>query len=442
MRISWSRTTAVALLMAGGMGFAAAQPAQPRPQDLMVPHISTIPGTKNNTKPVQLFVREYDGTDSGSQRRAVLMLHGRTTPALAAFAADNWPFSVRSWAADLAADGLDDVFVMDLQGSGRSPLPDASGQSMLPEMDDACNVNPAAQQFLIPNPLSAACSATYPYQLNNSQSDWDELDTVVEFIRNRPGRQVDKVALIGWSAAAFQIGPYTLQHPEKVESVFFLAPTFDPDSQASAPGTRFGAPFSMPVSTPASRWGFPMNIMSKDNAIGLERAFTTPWDEEQLCLRQREDGIVDVVWNAILENDAVGKGWGSPAGGGLPPEGVHRFRNAFWWGWNRDTVPLDGTLGGTVPVLIVYGDLDIQANTPPGQVAPPHFSVPALYQAIIGTNKLMLRVACTGHFMPWERQARVLYEISEQWIRNKNVNGLTSGSFFVNENGDMPVAVP
>ena len=126
----------------------------------------------------------------------------------------------------------------------------------------------------------------------------------------------------------------------------------------------------------------------------------------------------------------------------MPPEGVHRFRNAFWWGWNRDTVPLDGTLGGTVPVLIVYGDLDIQANTPPGRVAPPHFSVPALYQAIIGTNKLMLRVACTGHFMPWERQARVLYDISLQWIRNKAVHGLTSGSFFVNENGDMPVAVP
>ena len=34
--------------------------------DLMVPHISTIPGTANNTKPVRLFVRELDGTPVGA----------------------------------------------------------------------------------------------------------------------------------------------------------------------------------------------------------------------------------------------------------------------------------------------------------------------------------------------------------------------------------------
>jgi hypothetical protein len=81
------------------------------------------------------------------------------------------------------------------------------------KMDDACNANPLQQIDLLvsPNsPLPAACDPNYPYQLNNSQSDWDELDAVVEFIRNKvhgPG-SVQKVALIGWSAAAFQIGPY------------------------------------------------------------------------------------------------------------------------------------------------------------------------------------------------------------------------------------------
>jgi len=42
-----------------------------------------------------------------------------------------------------------DVFVMELQGSGRSPRP---------KIDDPCNANPAQQGVLIPDPLSAPCS--------------------------------------------------------------------------------------------------------------------------------------------------------------------------------------------------------------------------------------------------------------------------------------------
>jgi hypothetical protein len=86
------------------------------------------------------------------------------------------------------------LLVMDLQGSGRSPRP---------KMDDPCNANPAQQTYLIPNPLSEPCDPAYPSQLNNSQSDWDELARVVEFIRNEVHGQVghggvEKVRLVGW----------------------------------------------------------------------------------------------------------------------------------------------------------------------------------------------------------------------------------------------------
>ena len=402
--------------MAGGIGFAVAQtpPAGGNPPtDHMVPHVSTVPANKGEQ--VKLFVRERDGThvdsstfiDSGSaQRRAVLMLHGRSIPALAGFDLDHDQYS---WAGDLEQAGFD-VFVMDLQGSGRSPRP---------KMDDACNANPAQQSFLIPNPLSAACSPNYTSQLNNSQSDWDELDTVVDYIRSLRG--VQKVALIGWSAAAFQIGPYALQHPEKVESVLFLAPIFPPNGRASKPGTRFDAPVPLPVSTPAAVFGFPMNILTRD-------AFESLWDREQRCPRQREAGIVDVVWNAIMENDAKGSQWGQP-------RGVMRVRNPFWWGWNSATVPLDGILGGSVPVLIVYGDLDTQANTAPDLGPLLYFSVPALYEAIPGQKKLMFRVACAGHQMVWERQSKVLHQMSRQWIRHTAVDDFTSGSFLYQSSG-------
>jgi pimeloyl-ACP methyl ester carboxylesterase len=423
MRIPRLCITAVALLMASGIDFAAAQtpPAggsppetstEPRKPhtDHMVRHVSTVPANKGEK--VKLFVRERDGTAGSAQRRAVLMLHGRSIPALAGLDLDH-DHGQYSWAGDLARVGFD-VFVMDLQGSGRSPRP---------KMDDACNANPLQQELLIPHPLRAPCPPNYPYQLNNSQSDWDELDTVVEYIRRQRG--VQKVALIGWSAAAFQIGPYTLQHPEKVESVLLLAPVFPPNGRASKPGTRFDAPVPLPVSTPAAIFGFPMNIGTPD-------AFKNQWDSEQHCPRQRDAGIVDAVWKAIMANDEFGSGWGTAKPGEL--QGVMRIRNSFWWGWNSATVPLDGILGGAVPVLIVYGDLDTQANTAP-DLGLLHFSVPALYKAIPGPNKLMIRVACAGHSMVWERQYKVLHRMSRQWIRHRVVDGLTSGSFFLNEDG-------
>ncbi|GAB3843678.1 alpha/beta fold hydrolase [Dactylosporangium cerinum] len=371
--------------------------------DHAVPHISTVPA--NAGESVKLFVRERNGTRPHQPRKAVLMLHGRTVPALAGL---DFGTGRYNWALDLAQAGFD-VFIMELQGSGRSPRP---------KMDDPCNADPAAQGVLIPNPLPAACPANYPHQLNNAKSDWDELNTVVDYIRSL--RNVQKVALVGYSAAAFQVGPYTLQHPEKVSSVFLLAPIFPPDSTAVEPA-------QLPLSNPPAQFGFPMRI-------GTKAAFETSWNSEVHCNKQRESGMVDAVWNAIMDNDAVGRTWGPVQSG--TPQGVMRIRNAFWWGWNKTTVPLNGTLGNTVPVLIVYGDLDTQANTPTSSGPVLHFSVPALYDAVPGARKLMFRVACTGHFMPWERQSRVLHDLSEQWLRRTAIDGLTNGSFFVDQDGD------
>ncbi|MDX3118413.1 hypothetical protein PV461_34335, partial [Streptomyces scabiei] len=105
------------------------------PTDHFVAHVSTIPA--NTGQNVKLFVREYDGTKPGHTPQPVLMLHGRSVPAVAGFdlvlppGAGGAPTRY-SWAQDLADDGYD-VFLMDLQGSGRSPRP---------QMDNPCNANP------------------------------------------------------------------------------------------------------------------------------------------------------------------------------------------------------------------------------------------------------------------------------------------------------------
>ncbi|MFH9727182.1 alpha/beta fold hydrolase [Streptomyces sp. NPDC017254] len=138
------------------------------------------------------------------------MLHGRSVPVLAGFDLQHESYS---WAEALAKAGYD-VFMMDLQGSGRSPRP---------TMDDPRNVNPAQQSLLTPRPPGFTPGPpNYPFQLTNSYGDRDELNTVVDFIRDEC--KVEKVAFIGWSAAAFTMGPYAVENPEKVECLFLLAP--------------------------------------------------------------------------------------------------------------------------------------------------------------------------------------------------------------------------
>jgi pimeloyl-ACP methyl ester carboxylesterase len=385
-------------------------------RDHLVPHTSTVPANAGDI--VQLFLRERflgdeNDLEPSEPLKAVLMVHGASVPVLPGMDLRHDDYS---WAFRLARAGFD-VFMLDFQGSGLSTRP--------APMDDPCNANPTQQGSLIPNPLSATCPATYPAQLINSGSDWGELDTVVDYIRelrSKPGQPVDKVALVSWSQGAFRIGPYAIQHPDKVESVLFFAPIFNPVGRASAPGSRFGSPASLPVSSPPVQFSFPMTLTTKD---GLESS----WTRELQCDGQREDGIQEFVWSSIMDNDSLGRTWGPVLPDGSA-EGVMRVRNPFLWGWNSTTVAFDGTLGGSVPVLIIYGELDTQVTTN-------MFSVPALYNAIPGNHKLLFKVACTGHFMVWESQRRVLHHISKQWLKHGAVEGFTTGSFFVDTEGTI-----
>lgn len=365
--------------------------------DHAVSHTSTLDANKGEQ--VSLFLRERDGTADGQQRRAVLMLHGRSVPALAGFDLGTGDYN---WALYLAQAGFD-VFVMDLQGSGRSTRPQV--------MDDPRNVNPVQQYPLVPKTLPALSPAAYPKSLNDSASDWAEVDRAVRYIRRLRG--VDKVALVGWSAAAFQLGPYAMQNPDLVSSLLLLAPMFPPQRRTPVPQT-------LPVTTPCAVYGFPMNVITRES-------FREAWDREQRCRGQREDDIVDTVWQAILDEDPVGRTWGP---------GVSRWRNAYWWGWNDQVVRGDTTLGTEVPVLLVYGEHDTAANTSESAGELLYFSVTRLYDAIQGRRKLMYRMQCTGHFMVWERQFRELRKLSKEWLEQNMVDGNEAGTFFVDVNGN------
>lgn len=369
--------------------------------DHSVPHKSTVPA--NAGQKVELFVREHDGTPSGppADRKAVLMLHGRSVPALAGYDLQHTSYG---WAKALAQAGYD-VFMMELQGSGRSPRP---------RMEDPCNVNPSQQTAVTP-PLSGPRTPSYPFVLTNSQSDQDELSTVVEYICNK--RNVSKVAFIGWSAAAFAMGPYAIKNPGKVESLFLLGPIFPPLGPSNPP--------TLPVP------GFPTHVLTYKS---IEQALAMK------CANQHEPGMVDVVWSALMDNDPIGRDWGKllPSG---QPAGVSRFRNFVTWGWNNTTAGQGGILGGSVPVLIVHGEHDQTANTTPPSSNPAlDFHVPALYDAITGPHKLLVTVKCAGHSMPWESQHKNLHNLSMHWLKHTKVDDKTQGKFEMDENGNISPA--
>ncbi|MFC5213162.1 alpha/beta hydrolase [Streptomyces coerulescens] len=387
--------------------------------------LSKIP---NFTGEVQLPVREYDGTPNGQDRKPVLMLHGRSVPALAGCDLAPVPGGNPhrySWAQELAQAGFD-VFIMDLQGSGRSPRPGV--------MDDPYNTNPAQQvPVLVDHTIPAPGSPSYKSELGNSESEEAELAAVVTFIKNEvgPGK---RVRFVGWSAASFIMGPYTLQHPEDVESLFLLAPMFPPRGRWSGTLDKpFGRPpeaATLPVGKPPEQFGFPMHVTSKS---GFKRSLTgTPslW----------EPGIDELAWAACMEDDPVASKWGHKVSG--EPEGVLRYRNTYWWGWNSKTAPLKDPqgkyiLGERVPVLILYGELDRTANSQLPMPDNLHFSVPDLYAAIGGSRKLMFCFEGSSHSLVWETTAEAIHHYSKLWFKHGKVEGHDKGKYFRELDGNL-----
>ncbi|MET9895015.1 hypothetical protein ABZZ47_33350 [Streptomyces sp. NPDC006465] len=82
------------------------------PVDHQVKHKSTIPANVNEE--IKLFVREYKATGSSGTPKPVLMLHGRSVPALPGFdlvlpapGGSAHPDTRYSWAQALAGKGYD-----------------------------------------------------------------------------------------------------------------------------------------------------------------------------------------------------------------------------------------------------------------------------------------------------------------------------------------------
>jgi pimeloyl-ACP methyl ester carboxylesterase len=356
--------------------------------DYLVPHISTVPA--NSGKHVELFVREKVQSRRGGKAPVVLMIHGATVSTVPVF---DLPFENYSWMDHLANAGFD-VFAMDVTGYGLSPRP---------MMDNPCNSATSDQQsYLIPKLLATPCSPAYPFQLTTLQSDWDEIDRVVEYLR--VFRNVERVNLVGWSRGGIRAAGYATLHPEKVERLFLYAP-----------GNYFRlSPSDPPAVLPVP--GVPMTVLGSTD-------FHSAWDTQASCQNQFAPNIRPVITATMLDFDPLASTWGT-GGARRAPVWNSPGPGFVNWGWNFQ---MASQLN--VPTLVIRGDLDL--TVPIGQIQDLLGDLTGLPQ------KVFVHVACASHYLVWENQHMSLLNASVEWLRQGTFAGQFNGSFAVDTAGQI-----
>src|SRR5688572_12372900 len=235
--------------------------------DRFITHVSTVPATRGQT--VGLFVREktLESTlAAGAKPHVVVMVHGGFAPSIVAY---DLAYRDYSFMDALARAGFD-VFAMSHTGYGPSPRP---------LMDDPCNVDRAFQPELIPHVLNDIQPPRYPWKLVSSASEWDELATLVDWIRDL--RKVDRVSFVGWSTGAPRAGGYAALHPEHVDKLVLFGPA--PFFQSDDP------PAHMPES------GAPTILQSKEFLLHRR------WQDHVRCEGQLEDAdVCNAVWRELM----------------------------------------------------------------------------------------------------------------------------------------------
>ena len=253
------------------------------------------------------------------------------------------------------------------------------------------------QARVMPHPLKEHCDPAYLGGLSTTQSDWEEIETVVEYIRELRG--VDKVSLIGWSAGGTRTGGYTARNPDKVDKLFLYAPGYRRETR--------------PQTAPS----VPMRLQT------YETLTQGRWQENVVCKDQVDPGVRDAVWSTIMAFDSLGSVWG-------PEHGVMRVRTSAPFEPNGPLWNQDGAKLVASPTMIVVGAQD----NPEARGI--------LYDDLTGIgNKVLVTMACSTHFSVWETtQYKFLHRASLEWLTKGTFKwDDTHGVYDVGVNGNNPV---
>lgn len=347
--------------------------------DRFVTHVSTVPAIKGQT--VGLFLREraLAATLAAPSPRVVLMVHGGFAAAAVAY---DLQYKDYSFMAALARQGFD-VFALSHTGYAPSPRP---------LMDDPCNVAAEFQHELVPQVLPAPAAPRYPYKLVSSRTEWDELETVVDYICKLRG--VERISFVGWSTGTPRAGGYAALHPERVDRIVMFGPA--PYFETEAPPAEMPEP------------GAPMILQSRDFLLHNR------WQDHVRCDGQLEDpAVCDAVWRGLMEVDTVGAQWGRDGGG------IMRAPNRMNFGWRASLAKIKA------PTLMLIGEFDNYARR-----------IEA-WQGLAAEQRMFIKVACASHFMQFERGRHLLYRAAGAWLADGAFEGNQRGEFFADASGKL-----
>src|SRR5215208_1050149 len=441
-----------------------------------------MPDTQFDRRPARLQVHRvrpvYENSKGPSERRAVVLIHGRTVPGPVVFdlrdPASGLNLSVQE---ALARAGID-TFAPSLLGYGRSTrfgLNDPGNASLRPyEREPAtglitrcphpegCDrtlilpINPYDQQNLLLNDRPLEQKRAHSSNFHFARTDvWvRDTDQVIDDAIERARPTDRKVALVGYSVggqhvgrtlyAGNPLGGELLEERDKiiakVSRVVFLNSLFvangpteelDPFGPPTFPLTLNDQKNNPPKNASDDLWKLPIN---EPDCAGDGRIIPRTQDQ---------------VWTQTLEHETVGREWG-PAGG------LNRAPTFSGYGWNirvaeqlsKPTLVIQGLKDGVLPTGTVTGKTIYEALT----AAP---------------NKVLVKVECASHALLWEGcgqgmatlPARCMptsgsrpygQEVGNdpwagphstfkaaliEWITKGTFNGKSNGSFTVNQSG-------
>lgn len=347
--------------------------------DRFVPHVSTVEANRGQT--VGLFVRERT-LAVDAPRPVILMLHGGFAPSIVAY---DLRYRDYSYMEQMARAGFD-VFTFSHTGYAPSPRP---------RMDDPVNVDASFQQHLVPHVLAQPQAARYPFKLVSSRSEWDEIDTIVDFIRQLRG--VERVHLVGWSTGAPRAGGYAALHPDKVGRLLLYGPSqfFD----------REDPPAQMPEP------GAPTLLQTRE--FLLDRR----WRDHVHDTGQIEDpAVCDVFWKALMAIDEIGASWGRDG------QGIMRAPSRMNFGWRASLARIEA------PTLYLLGEHDNYARRIES------------WHALGAPRRMFVRVAGCSHFMQFERARHLLYRATTAWMNDGAFMGQDAGTFAADTQGSLAAA--
>jgi pimeloyl-ACP methyl ester carboxylesterase len=360
--------------------------------DFFVDIVSTLPHYSG--LPAQLDVHEVSPADRapGSAVQAAILVSGKTIDAVTGFDLQYQDYSLQE---SMARAGID-TFAVNFLGWGLSTR---FG------LDDPKNASSSDQKtFLIPNPLDKTYVNPDPFHFTNTSALVDQLDAVVNDVRDRMG--IQQVSLFAWSRGALVAGPYIELHPEKVKNVVFDAGSYNNAFPADPPN---------PLPQPGP------SLVVQDRSL-FESTWTKQVDSDNFP-GELDPAILDPLWQSVMARDPLGSTWGA--------NGLMRFPSVDYWGWNPAQHQASGV---TVPALVMSGQLDTQV-LPAAEVQ--------LYNDLASEKKVLIKMDGASHMSVWEGSTsptwkgphETVQDAAVQWITSESYFGSTTGTFQVHADG-------